>query len=87
MALPIRDSATTGLTRRTGIFEPLTLEREPCNKNCTALHKRYPHGVGKVGARDKTMGTPVTTFKRSNRLYSLNKGLDRDKDGFAREKR
>jgi hypothetical protein len=33
------------------------------------------------------MGTPVTTFKRSNRLNSLNKGLDRDKDGIAREKR
>jgi Excalibur calcium-binding domain len=33
------------------------------------------------------MGTPVTTFKRSNRLYRLNKGLDRDKDGIASEKR
>jgi hypothetical protein len=54
------------------------------------VNKRYPHGVGKVGARDKTSGTPVTNFKRSGRLYRLamsyNKGLDRDKDGIACEK-
>jgi hypothetical protein len=56
-------------------------------KNCTALNKRYAHGVGRVGARDKTSsGNPVTTFKRSNRLYELNKGLDRDKDRIACER-
>ena len=59
-------------------------------KNCTVVNKRYPHGVGKVGARDRTSGTPVTTFKRSNYLYKLamryNRGLDRDKDGIACEK-
>jgi hypothetical protein len=41
-----------------------------------------------VGARDKTSGTPVTTFKRNTKLYNLamsyNRGLDRDKDGIAR---
>lgn len=62
----------------------------PLYKNCTNLNKRYPHGVGKAGARDHTSGTPVTTFKRSNLLYrramSYNKGLDRDKDGVACEK-
>ena len=36
-------------------------------RNCTALDERYPHGVGRVGARDSTSGTPVTTFRRSNR--------------------
>jgi Excalibur calcium-binding domain len=56
-------------------------------RNCTAMHTRYPHGVGKVGAHDKTSGVPVTNFKRSNRLYYLNRGLDRDKDGIACEKR
>jgi hypothetical protein len=60
-------------------------------KNCTNLNAKYPHGLGKVGARDKTSGDPVTTFKRSNRLYriamSYNKGLDRDKDGIACEKK
>jgi hypothetical protein len=55
--------------------------------NCTALHKRWPHGVGRWGARDHTSGTPVTTFKRSNLLYRQNSHLDRDKDGIACEKR
>ena len=59
-------------------------------KNCTNLNKRYPHGLGKVGARDRTSGTPVTNFKRSTKLYKLamsyNRGLDRDKDGVACEK-
>ncbi|GAB2484268.1 excalibur calcium-binding domain-containing protein [Jatrophihabitans fulvus] len=55
--------------------------------NCTAMHKVYPHGVGKVGARDRTSGKPVTTFKRSNTLYAANKKSDRDKDGVACEKR
>ncbi|GAA4349796.1 excalibur calcium-binding domain-containing protein [Angustibacter luteus] len=60
-------------------------------KNCTAVNKTYKHGVGKVKAKDKTSGKPVTTFKRSDSLYQAaikaNKGLDRDKDGIACEKR
>jgi hypothetical protein len=61
-------------------------------KNCTNVHKRYPHGVGKLRAHDRTRsGTdPVTTFKRSTRLYNIamsyNKRLDADKDGVACEK-
>jgi len=62
----------------------------PLYKNCTNLNKKYPHGLGKVGARDRTSGTPVTNFKRSTKLYNLamshNRGLDRDKDGIACEK-
>ncbi len=62
----------------------------PLYKNCTNLNKKYPHGIGKVGARDSTSGTPVTNFKRSTRLYNLamsyNRGLDRDKDRIACEK-
>jgi hypothetical protein len=61
----------------------------PAWKNCTSVNRTYPHGIGRVGARDKTAGVPVTTFKRSNRLYQVamnnNKGLDRDKDGVACE--
>jgi Ni/Co efflux regulator RcnB len=60
-------------------------------KNCTNLNKKYPHGVGRRLARDKTSGTPVTNFKRSTVLYNTamryNRGLDRDKDGIACEKR
>ena len=62
----------------------------PLYKNCTNLNKRYPHGLGRNGARDKTSDTPVTNFKRSTKLYnqamSFNRGLDRDKDGIACEK-
>ena len=54
------------------------------------VNSRYPHGVGKVGARDRTSGEPVLTFRRSNLLYRtamrFNRGLDRDKDGIACEK-
>lgn len=57
------------------------------------VHKKYPHGVGKLRARDRTRsGTnPVTNFKRSTRLYNIamnyNRRLDADKDGVACEKR
>ncbi|MFT4010450.1 MAG: excalibur calcium-binding domain-containing protein [Nocardioidaceae bacterium] len=56
-------------------------------KNCTALNKAYPHGVGLPGAHDHTSGKPVTTFKRSKALYNANSKSDRDKDGIACEKR
>jgi len=58
-------------------------------KNCTNVHKKYPHGVGRRYAHDKTSGTPVTNFKHSNRLFRIamdhNKGLDRDHDKIACE--
>jgi hypothetical protein len=54
--------------------------------NCTAMHRVYPHGVGRRGAHDHTSGTPVTNFFRSNALYSANSGSDRDHDGIACEK-
>jgi hypothetical protein len=58
-------------------------------KNCTQVNEKYPHGVGKLTARDKTSGTPVRNFKRSTRLYLIaighNRGLDRDHDGIACE--
>jgi hypothetical protein len=60
-------------------------------KNCKHVNARYPHGVGRMGAHDKTSGTPVTNFKHSTFLYRTamryNRGLDRDKDGIACEKR
>jgi hypothetical protein len=59
-------------------------------KNCTSVNHKYPHGVGRAGAHDKTSGTPVTNFRHSTKLYKTamrhNKGLDRDKDGIACEK-
>jgi hypothetical protein len=60
-------------------------------QRCSHVHTKYPHGVGKLHAHDRTSGTPVTTFKRSTRLYNIamryKPGLDRDKDGIACEKR
>lgn len=59
-------------------------------KTCKAFNKRYPHGVGRLGAHDHTSGRPVTNFKRSNRIYGLvlkyNRGLDSDHDGVACER-
>jgi Excalibur calcium-binding domain len=57
-------------------------------KNCTALHKVYPHGVAKKGAKDKVKGKskPVTNFAVSTATYNLNKKSDGDKDGVACEK-
>jgi hypothetical protein len=58
-------------------------------KNCTNFNRRYPHGVGKRLARDRS-SDPVTNFRRSTLIYNQamrwNKGLDRDKDGVACEK-
>ncbi len=54
---------------------------------CKAMHKVYPHGVGKPAAYDFTYGTPVTNFKHSVALYRANKGLDHDHDGIACEHR
>lgn len=56
-------------------------------KNCTALNKTYPHGVGKKGAKDKTSGKRVTNFKVNTTVYNQNKKSDRDKDGIACEKK
>jgi Excalibur calcium-binding domain len=80
---PAETSSSLALTARTApSVGPMASFR-----NCTALHRVYPHGSGKCGARDHTSGTPVTNFKRSNRLYLQNSRLDRDKDGIACEKR
>jgi hypothetical protein len=60
--------------------------------NCTQVHTKYPHGVGRLYAHDHTSSglNPVTTFKRSTRLYSLaakyNSRLDAHNDGIACEK-
>jgi Excalibur calcium-binding domain len=53
--------------------------------NCDAMHRVFPHGVGLVGARDNTSGTPVTSFARAPKWYALNTGSDRDKDDIACE--
>jgi hypothetical protein len=61
--------------------------------NCTNFNKRYRHGVGRLGAHDRTksrLSEPVTNFLRSTLIYNramrYNDDLDRDKDGVACEK-
>jgi len=64
-------------------------------KSCTAMHRVYPHGVGRPNAVDRTSGKKVTNFKHSLTLYRANNGprntatgeydLDRDNDGIACE--
>jgi Excalibur calcium-binding domain len=59
-------------------------------KNCTALHTKYKHGVGRTNAHDHTSGKPVTSFTHSTSAYNAavkaNADLDRDRDGIACEK-
>lgn len=60
--------------------------------NCKAMNKVYPHGVGRVGATDKTKNDkgPVTNFVANTALYQAitkqNANLDRDGDGIACER-
>lgn len=58
--------------------------------NCKALNKKFPHGVGLRGARDKVASSRsrrVTNYTASTNWYWKNAGLDRDKDRIACEKR
>ena len=50
-------------------------------KNCTELRKKFPVGVAQSPKSAGTSGAKV-----SKSIYSLHKGLDRDKDGIACEK-
>ena len=71
--------------------DPASAGATGVHKNCTNFNNTYPHGVGRKGAVDKTSGDRVTNFfrstKRYNRAMDNNKGLDRDKDGIACEKK
>ena len=61
-------------------------------RNCTALNKVYPHGVGRPNAKDKVdgkfrPGRSVTNFTKNRAVYNANSSKDRDGDGIACEKR
>ena len=80
--------ALTGLSGQAALAAPVTTSAKTY-ANCDALHKKYPHGVAKKGARDKVSGStkPVTNFTVNTAVYNANKKSDRDKDGVACEKR
>jgi hypothetical protein len=84
----IAATAVTLLVGTAGVVPSHGAVKAKSYKNCTALNGDYPHGVGRVGARDRTTGArPVTNFKVSNSLYAANRSRDRDKDGVACEQR
>ena len=92
LAAPVTQAAVPQVsTALAAVSVPQQAAQKYKFKNCTALNKVYRHGVGKSNAKDKTSGKRVTTFKKSTSLYKkvigYRKGLDRDKDGIACEKR
>ncbi len=85
-ALPTEEAAAGSRSVPAPVSAPSAAKVYP---NCKALNARYPHGVGKKGARDHVTRSakPVTTFKVDNTVYAANRKLDRDRDGIACEKR
>ena len=79
-------AATTGV-----VTAPVEAHTTGIHDNCTNLNKKWPHGVGVRSAVDKSSGTRVTTFYRSDDAYWAaerhNGTLDRDNDRIACEKR
>jgi hypothetical protein len=49
-------------------------------RNCDALRAKYPYGVARNKASVGTTGATVNA-----KVYTANRGLDRDKDGVACE--
>ncbi len=82
--------AALGMTLTALPVVPAAAHTTGIHDNCTKLQQRWPHGVGKRYAADKTSGTPVTNFHRSTDAYRRanrhNGTLDRDNDGIACEK-
>jgi hypothetical protein len=94
-------AATAGLLLTAATFVPaqaqeaapaasVTIQKSGLWDNCTNFNKTYHHGVGRKFAHDRTSGTPVRTFLRSNAKYHNamvhNSDLDRDRDHVACEK-
>jgi hypothetical protein len=81
---------TDGAISKFSVLSPLARvcgpTAPPVYANCDAMHKVFPHGVGRPGAVDHTTGTRVTTFYVSSWIYNANTGRDADKDGIACEK-
>jgi len=83
-------AAACGVLVAAAFAVPADAHTTGIHDNCTKFNESFPHGVGRKKAVDKTSGTPVTTFKRSNKIYSTavdhNADLDRDGDKIACEK-
>ncbi len=83
--------ATVLAVAGTVLVGPADAHTTGIHDNCTNLNKKWPHGVGRRNAVDKTSGVRVTNFYRNNDAYWAaerhNGTLDRDNDGIACEKR
>src|SRR3954468_4746135 len=85
--------AAAALSASIGLIAPAQATIPAKYANCTNLRHYYPHGVGRVGARDHVAsgGRPVTTWTKSTTAYNTavhyNAGLDRDHDFIACEQR
>jgi hypothetical protein len=55
--------------------------------NCDEMQTVYHTASADLARWDQTSGTPVTTFERSDALYSANSESDRDGDLIACEKK
>jgi Excalibur calcium-binding domain len=55
-------------------------------KNCTAVHKTYPHGIARSAKAAATANGLHGTPKISLALYKANSKMDRDRDGVACER-
>ncbi len=58
-------AATTSLlmaAASVALISPADAHTSGIHDNCTNLNKKWPHGVGRRGAHDKTSGDPVTNF-------------------------
>lgn len=79
LAAPVAVVSTAAEAHTTGVHD-----------NCTNLNQKWPHGLGRRGARDHTSGDPVTNFRRNTKAYNRadnhNGTLDADNDGIACEK-
>jgi Excalibur calcium-binding domain len=87
-AAPAADSAPADSARPATVAPATVTPAAKHYANCTALHQRWPHGVGRKHAVDhvrRPSDKPVTNFHRSKALYLANQRLDRDHDTIACE--
>ena len=54
-------------------------------KNCEAVHKKYPHGIAKVGYKNLGSSVKGKPFVHTKLYLAQPTTLDRDKDGVACE--
>jgi opacity protein-like surface antigen len=75
-----------GLVVLTGAAQAEAAPKPRTYKNCTELNKVYKGGVAKYSTTRNKGGKTRYRPTVSKKVYDLNKGRDRDKDGIACER-